>query len=179
MCDVYALNPGQSKQRSRCTASRTVLGGDRSVRSIVSGKVAGALTVLTNNTDSFYTGIDNANGGLKLTHRINNVNADIESQAPALNSAQAIVPYKIENTSDIEFYRVKTYHDPASPVNSRWDLQCFIGTLMPGQIRYCKRDIDLSPSGLHKAWGRVQGKPSSVSPANTINATNPTYFIVP
>ena len=179
VCDVYSLNPGQTKQRSRCKASRTVFSGHNQFQSIVTGKVTGSPTMLTNDTDAYYTGIDNASGELDVTHRINNINADSESQAPTLDSSMASVSFKIENTGDIELYRVKTYHDPASPVNSGWDLQCFIGTLKPGQIRYCKRDIILSESGLNKAWGRVQGKSASVSPTGAINAANPTYFIVP
>ena len=179
VCDVYALNPGQTKQRSRCKANRTVLSGDNQIQSIVTGKVAGAPTMLTNDTDAYYTGIDNATGMLRLTHRINNINADSESQAPTLDSSQVSVSFKIENTGDIELYRVKTYHDPASPVNSGWDQQCFIGTLKPGQVRYCKRDISLSNSGLNKALGWAQGKRSFVSPTGSINASNPTYFIVP
>ena len=179
VCDVYALDPGQTKQRSRCKTSRTVLSGDNQLHPIVTGKVSGAPTRLTNDTDAYYTGIDNASGELRVTHRINNINADRKSQAPTLGSSQASVSFKIENTSDIELYRVKTYHDPASPVNSGWDQQCFIGILKPGQIRYCKRDISLSNSGLNRALGWAQGKRSFVSPTGSVNAYNQTYFIVP
>ena len=179
VCNVYTLEPGQTKQRARCTAERVVLSGDHYIQSIVRGGVSGAPTYLTNDTDAYYTGNDNASGGLRLTHRINNINADLEDQAPTLSNSTASVSFKIENTGNIELYRVRTYHDPASPVNSGWEFKCLIGTLKPGQIRYCKRDMTLSESGLNKALGWAQGKRSFVSPTGAINASNPTYFIVP
>ena len=179
VCNVYGLDPGQTKQRSRCATYRTVLSGDNHVTANVTGKVAGAQTIISNTTNAYYTGIVNVTGELGVTHLINKVNADTVSQAPILDSSQTSVIFKIENTGEIELYRVYTFHDPASPVNSGWDQQCFIGTLTPGQIRYCKRDISFNNSGLHKAWGRVQGKTANVSPTGAVNAANPTYYIVP
>ena len=121
----------------------------------------------------------NVSGELRVTHRINNANADSPDQAQTLGSSQASVSYKVENTGEIELYQVKTYHDPVSPVNSGWALQCVLGPLKPGQVRYCKRDIILDETGLNQAMGRVQGRNAIRSATDVVNASNPTYFIVP
>ena len=91
----------------------------------------------------------------------------------------ATVLFKVENTGDIELYQVKTYHDPVSPVDSGWDLQCVLGPIKPGQVRYCKKDITLNDSGLNQAMGRAQGRNAIRSATEVVNASNPTYFNVP
>ena len=118
-------------------------------------------------------------GELRVTHRINNINADTVDQAPILDAQQATVLFKIENTGDIELYQVKAYHDPVSPVNSGWNLLCVLGPMEPGRIRYCKRTITLNESGLNHAMGRVQGRNAIRSATDVVNASNQTYFIVP
>ena len=100
-------------------------------------------------------------------------------QAPTLGSSQAILSYKVENTGEIELYQVKSYHDPVSPVNSGWSLQCVLGPLKPGQVRYCSRDITLNDSGLNQVMGRVQGRNAIRSASHVVNDFNPTYFIAP
>ena len=179
VCNMYAIDPGQSKQRWRCNNNRTVLEGDQHTMAKVTAKVSGSGEVLTSYTDAYYTGLTNVTGKLRVTHRINKINADTVDQAPTLDSSQAQIFFKVENTGEIELYQVNTYHDPVSPVNDGWDLQCFIGSLKPGQIRYCKRDITLGESGLNQAMGRVQGRNAITSATNVVNASNPTYFIVP
>ena len=156
VCNFFALNPGQS--RERCTSYQTVLEGDQYTMVKLSAKVSGSGEVLMSYTDAYYTGLTNVTGELRVTHRINDINADSAGQAPTLSSQQASVSFKIENTGDIELYQVKTYHDPVSPVNSGWDLQCVLGPMKPGQVRHCKRDLTLSESGLNQAMGRVQGR---------------------
>ena len=145
----------------------------------VTAKVSGSNQPRADETDAYYTGFGNVAGQLKVTHYVNNRNADTQAKAVAVNGNQAEILFKVENTGSIKLYRVKTYHDPASPVNSGWQQQCFIGTMMPGEVRYCKRTIDVAESGLNKAFGRVQGEDANVSPTGYVNASNPTYFIVP
>ena len=175
-CNFYALNPGQTRQR--CDAFQTVRDGEQRAQVTVTAKESGSDDALMSTTDAYYTGL-NVNGELRVTHRINNVNADNLDQAQTLSSSQATVSYKVENTGTIELYQVKTYHDPVSPVNSGWTLQCVMGSLKPGQFRYCKRDIDVTELGLNQAMGRVQGRNAIRSATEVVNASNPTYFIVP
>ena len=176
-CNFYSLNPGEIKER--CVTSQTVLKGDQHEKVKLMAKISGSGEMLTSNTDAYYTGLTNVTGELRVTHRINNVNADAIGQAPTLGSSQATVSYKVENIGDIEIYQVKTYHDPVSPVNSGWDLLCVLGPMKPGQVRYCKRDIILTESNINQVIGRVQGRNAIRSATNVVNASNPTYFIVP
>ena len=176
VCNFFALNPGQTRQR--CDTFKTVQAGEQHVQVNVSAKVSGSGETLTNSTDAYYTGL-NGNGELRVTHRINNVDADSQGQAQTLGSSQASVSYEVENIGEIELYQVKTYHDPVSPVNSGWALQCVLGPLKPGQVRYCKRDINLTEAGLNQAMGRVQGRNAIRSATDVVNASDPTYFIVP
>ena len=176
VCNFYTLDPGQTRQR--CDTFNTVLDGEQHVQVNVSAKVSGSGEVFSSSTDAYYTGL-NDSGELRVTHRINNINADSPDQAQTLGSSQSTVSYKVENTGEIELYQVKTYHDPVSPLNSGWALQCVLGPLKPGQIRYCKRDINLSETGLNQAMGRVQGRNAIRSATEVVNASNPTYFIVP
>ena len=74
VCNFFALNPGQSRQR--CDTFQTVLDGDQHLQVTVTAKVSGSNEVLTGSTDAYYTGL-NVNGELRVTHRINNINADI------------------------------------------------------------------------------------------------------
>ena len=125
----------------------------------------------------------NVTGRLDVTHSINNSagnsnHGDTENSAPYLNSSPATISFKVENIGEIELYQVKTYHDPVSPVNSGWAQQCVIGSLKPGQVRYCKRDIPVTETGLNQAMGRVQGRNAIRSATNVVNAANPTYFIL-
>ena len=104
---------------------------------------------------------------------------DTVDQAPTLGSQPATVLFKVENVGEIELYQVKTYHDAVSPVNTGWDLQCVLGPMKHGQVRYCKKDIPFTESGLSQAMGRVQGKNAFRSATDVVNASNPTYFIAP
>ena len=176
VCNLYTLNPGETKQR--CSTVEKVLEGDQHVKVAVNAKVSGKSTIVSANTDAYYTGISNSRGQLKVTHYIDKRNADTPAQAKTLSDESAKVLFKIENTGDIELYRVNTFHDPVSPVNSGWEQKCVIGNLKPGQVRYCKRDITLSEPGLNKAMGRAQGVDAYVSPTGVINDANPTYFKV-
>ena len=177
VCNFYSLNPGES--RERCVTYQAVLDGDLHSQVKVTAKASGSGEMLTGNTDAYYTGLNNVTGELRVTHRVNNINADVVDQAQTLGPQQANVLFKIENTGEIELYQVKAYHDPVSPMNSGWDLQCVTGSMKPGDIRYCKRDIILTEPGLNQAMGRVQGRNAIKSATNVINASNSTYFIVP
>ena len=177
VCNFYALNPGET--RERCVTYPTVIEGNQHFQVRVTAKVSGSGEVLTSDSDSYYTGLTNVKGNLHVTHRINNFNSDVVDQASVLDSKQATVLFKIENTGDIELYQVKAYHDPVSPENTGWDLQCVIGPMKPGQVRYCKRDIMLIETGLNQAMGRVQARNAIRSATDVVNASNPTYFIVP
>ena len=170
--------PGQSKQPSSCANFNDVLGGLNNVPANVTAKVSGTNEELASQTNSYYTGFGNVLGKLKVTHYVNNRNADTQGSAATVNGNQAEILFRVENTGSIKLYRVKTYHDPASPVNSGWEEQCLLGSLMPGDVRYCKRTINLTESGLHKAFGRVQGEDANVGPIGYVNASNPTYFNV-
>ena len=176
VCNFYSLNPGQSRQR--CDTYKIVLEGEQQMQVNVSAKVSGSDESLSSSTVAYYTGL-NVNGELRVTHRIDNVNADSLNQAHILDSSQASVSYKVENTGEVELYQVKTYHDPVSPVNSGWLVQCVLGPIKPGQVRYCKRDIDFTDAGLNQAIGRAQGRNAIRSATDIVNASNPTYFIVP
>lgn len=177
VCNFYALNPGQSRQR--CDSLQPVLEGNQQVKVTVTAKDSISAESLISHTDVYYTGHINATGKLQVKHKINNNDADSPDKAQRLNSSQTTVFFKIENIGEIELYRVKAYHDPVSPVNSGWSEQCIIGPLKPGQVRYCKRDILLSELGLNESMGRVQATNAINSATEVINAANPTYFIVP
>ena len=62
--------------------------------------------------------LETVTGTLKVAHWVDNRNADQQSQAQELADRQARVLFKVENATNIELYRVKTYHDPVTPVNS-------------------------------------------------------------
>ena len=175
VCNLYTLDPGHSV--TGCSQIRTVLAGDQAVHATVTAKVIGSGESLTARGRAFYNGL-NESGGLSVTHYINDRNADTQEAAVTVNSPEAKVLFRVENTGGIELYRVRTYHDPASPVNSGWEEKCFIGTLMPGQVRYCKRSIGITEAGLNKAFGRAQGRNANISGTDYVNASNPTYFEV-
>ena len=177
VCNLYTLDAGETKQS--CNTVETVLEGDQHVEITVNAKISGTSDSVSATTDSYYSGVINGQGEMAVTHYADNRNSDTPGQAQSLSSSQTNVLFKVENTGDIELYRVKTYHDPVSPVNSGWAQQCVMGPLKPGQVRYCKRDITLSDTGLNHAMGRVQGANAFSSPTSVINAANPTYFIVP
>ena len=176
-CNFYVLKPGESK--TGCTRFQPVEINGRFLDRTVTAKISGSSKVLSVTANAHYFGHSNTLGELSVTHRINNINADTQSQAPTLSSGQAEILYKVENTGKIELYKVKTYHDPVSPVNTGWAKQCSFGRLEPGQVRYCKRKIIVTEPGLNHAMGRVQALNGNLSHTAVINAANPTYFIVP
>ena len=172
--------PDQSKQSSRCANFNDVLAGLDNVPADVTAKVSGTSQELANQTNAYYTGFGGVPGKLNVTHYVNDKNAVRIQLVDALvvNGNQAEILFRVENTGSIKLYRVKTYHDPASPVNSDWEEQYFIGTMIPGQVRYCKRTINVTQAGLNKAFGRPQGEDANFSPIGYVNASNPTYFNV-
>ena len=176
VCNLYALDPGQSKQT--CTGNHTVLSGSNNVPAIVTAKVSGKNQELSNQSNAYYSGHDNLSGELSVAHFINDYSADTQAAAVDVYGNQADVLFRVQNTGSIELYRIKTYHDPVSPINSGWQQQCEIGTLMPGQVRYCKRTISVNQLGLNHAFGRAQGVNAFVSPTGVVNAANPSYFNV-
>ena len=178
VCNLYTLDPGESKQRYHCANSKDVLAGLNNVPAKVTAKVSGSNQKLANQTNAYYNGFGNEPGKLKVTHYVNNKNADTGASAVTANGNQAEIVFRVENTGSIKLYRVNTFHDPASPVNSGWQQQCFIGTLDPGQVRYCKRTINVTEGGLNKVFGRAQGEDANVNPTGFVNASNPTYFNV-
>ena len=178
VCNLYSLMPGQSKQPSSCANFNNVLAGLNNVPANVSAKVSGSNQALASQTNAYYNGFGNEPGKLKVTHYVNNNNADTQASAVTVNGNQAEIVFRVENTGSIKLYRVKTYHDPASPIDSGWQQQCFFGTMMPGEVRYCKRTISVPQTGLNKAFGRAQGEDANVNPTGFINAANPTYFNV-
>ena len=177
VCNLYTLNPGESKQR--CVTFQTVLEGDQNTQVKLAARVSGTGEELERYTNAYYTGLTNVTGKLRVTHLINNIDSDTVDQAPTLDSSQATVLFKIENIGKLELYQVRAYHDPVSPVNSGWELQCVIGPMKPGRTRYCKKDISFNEPGLNQAMGRVQAKNAIRSASDVVNASNPTYFIVP
>ena len=84
VCNFYALEPGQSRQR--CFTFQTVLEGDQHMQVTVTANVSGSGMALTSSTNAYYSGL-NVSGQLRVTHRINNVNADNPDQAPTVNAA--------------------------------------------------------------------------------------------
>ena len=177
VCDFFVLEPGQS--RTRCYSNKTVLEGEQRDFVRINARVTGTAELLTNYTNAYYTGVSNATAQMRVNHYINNKNADTPNQAVNVNSQPATVFFSVENTGDIELYRVRAYHDPISPVNSGWAEQCKIGPIRPAQTRYCRRDIMLPNTGLNHVIGRAQGVNAFVTPTGVINAENPTYFNVP
>ena len=178
VCNLYALDPGESIQRYKCASNQDVLVGSNNIPATVTAKVSGSSQELASHTNAYYTGFGNEPGKLKVTHYVDNRNADTQAAAMDVNGNEAEVVFRVENTGDIELYRVNTFHDPASPVNSGWQQQCFIGTLDPGQVRYCKRTVSVTHGGLNKVFGRAQGSNANVSATGFVNASNPTYFNV-
>ena len=178
VCNVYPLDPGESRQRYHCANSQDVLAGLNNVPAKVTAKVSGSNQKLANQTNAYYNGFGNEPGKLKVTHYVNNKNADTGASAVTANGNQAEIVFRVENTGSIKLYRINTFHDPASPVNSGWQQQCFIGTLDPGQVRYCKRTVSVTHEGLNKVFGRAQGEDANVNPTGFVNASNPTYFNV-
>ena len=176
VCNLYALDPGESTQG--CTNNQAVLVGANNVPASVSAIVSGSSETLSGQTNAYYTGLSNMPGELNVTHYVNDNNADTQASAVDVNGNEADVLFRVENTGSIELYRIKTYHDPFSPINSGWQEKCFIGTMMPGQIRYCKRTINITEAGLNKVFGRAQGLNANVSATGYVNASNPTYFNV-
>ena len=176
VCNLFALDPGESTQG--CTRNENVLEGVRNVPATVTAMVSGTSQTRVGQTNAYYTGLSNMPGRLKVTHYVNDKNADTPANNVAINSNQAEVLYRVENTGGIELYRIKTYHDPVSPINSGWQEQCLIGTLLPGEVRYCKRTINLAQAGLNKIFGRAQGLNANVSATGFVNAANPTYMNV-
>ena len=178
VCNLYTLNPGQTKQPYRCASNQDVLMGQNDIPATVTAKITGSNQELADLTHAYYTAYDWYRRELKVTHYVNNRNADTQASAVNVNGNQAEVLFRVENTGLIELYNVKTYHDPASPINSGWQQQCFIGTMEPAQVRYCKRTISVTESGLNKAFGRAQGEDAKVSPTGYVNASNPSYYNV-
>ena len=177
VCNFFSLNPGETKQR--CSSYQIVLNDDQHAEVSVTAKVSGSSDTLTNTTNAYYYGWSFAVSSLSVTHRINGVNADTPDQAPTLDNPLGEVLFKVENTGEIELYRVKAYHDPVGPVNNGWEELCVIGILKPGQVRYCKRDKTFTNSGLNHAVGRAQGSNAIINPTAIVNWNNPTYFMVP
>ena len=54
VCNFFALNPGQTRQR--CDTLQTVLDGEQYMQVNVSAKVSGSGETLANSTDAYYTG---------------------------------------------------------------------------------------------------------------------------
>lgn len=177
VCNLYALNPGQTKQS--CTTFQTVLQGDQQTQALVTAKVSGTAQILSNSTNAHYTGHVNPQTTIVVNQYIDNFLADSETNAVTLDNNQAEILFIVKNTGDIELYQAKTYHDPVSPVNSGWLQQCNIGSIKPGELRFCKRYITLTESGLNLAMGRVQAKNAFINAPAFINFANPTYFVVP
>ena len=178
VCNLYALDPGESIQRYKCANNQTVLAGSNNIPATVTAKLSGSNQALADQTNAYYTGFSNMPGKLEVTHYVNARNADTPAKAVDVNGNEAEVLFRVENTGRTELYRVNTFHDPASPVNSGWQQQCFIGTLMPGQVRYCKRTVSVTHEGLNKVFGRAQGSNANVSATGFVNASNPSYFNV-
>ena len=178
VCNLYALEPGESKQRYSCSNNQDVLVGTSNIDATVTAKVAASNEELVSQTNAYYIGHSNVPGILNVTHYVNDKNADTQASAVDVTDNKAEFLFRVKNTGLIELYRVKTYHDPASPINSGWQQQCYIGTLLPGQVRYCKRTISVNRIGLNKAFGRVQSVNANVSATGFVNSANPTYFNV-
>ena len=176
VCNLYTLEPGQSV--TRCSANAAVLAGDQNTPAMVTALVSGSNEQLTSLTDAYYTGHSNVSGELSVTHYVNNDDANTAADAAMVTGNQAEVLFRVENTGPIELYRIRTYHDPVSPVDTGWQEQCFIGILEPGQVRYCKRTIATTQPGLNKAQGRAQGANANVSATGFVNAANQSYFEV-
>ena len=178
VCNLYNLAPGQSKQPYRCANFLDVLTGFNKVSATVTAKATGSGQSISGLANAYYTGHSNVSGQLKVTHYVNEKNADTQSTAVDVNGNKAEVKIRVENTGFIELYRVKLYHDPASPVNSGWQELCYKGTLVPGEVRYCKRTISTTQAGLNAAFGRAQGLNANNRSTGYVNATNLTYFDV-
>lgn len=177
VCNFYTLNPGESKKQ--CYSNEIVLEGDQRAEIMVSAITSDTAQTLSASVGAYYKGHINTTGSMSVTHYVNGVNADNVDQAVNLDSSQATLLFKVVNTGEIELYRVKTYHDPVVPVDGGWDELCVLGTIKPGEEKYCKRDITLPEPGLNYSFGRAQGANAIISATEIVNSNNPTYFIVP
>ena len=178
VCNLYTLDAGETKSRHRCARNETVQVDSHNVNATVTARISGTNRTISADTDAYYTGHSNVSGQLSVTHFVNNSNADTVADAITTTSNRVEILFRVENTGPIELYRVKTYHDPVNPVNSGWQEKCLIGSLMPGQVRYCKRTISVDKQGLNLAIGRAQGVNANVSNTGIVNAANPSYFNV-
>ena len=79
MCNLYARDPGESKQRHRCGSNQAVLVGSNNVPATVTAKVSGSSQELAGHTNTYYTGLTNMPGKLKVMHYVNNRNADTQA----------------------------------------------------------------------------------------------------
>ena len=175
-CNFYALNPGES--RTRCSTNVAVLVGDQNVTATVTAKVSGSNELLSATADAYYKGHSNVSGELYVRHHMNGYAGDTTASfatLPFVNRAHLL--FKLENTGPIELYRVRVFHDPGSSETTGWQQQCFFGTLQPGEIRYCKRTVDINAEpGFHLTRGRAQGLNANVSATGYINAVNDTWY---
>ena len=175
VCMLYTLLPGETKQ---CASNQPVLPGDRNAVASVSAKIAGTSAPATGKANAHYTGHESA-PSMSVTHYVNNTNADSESHAVTVNGDTAKVLLRVENTGDVEIYRVRLYHDAISPVNTGWQELCYTGTLQPGQVRHCKADLTTMEPGLNHAAGRAVGFAANVGREGRTTAANPSYFYTP
>ena len=68
VCNLHALDPGESKQPYRCASNQVVLAGHNNVPANVTAEVSGTNQALANHTNAYYTGFSNVPDKLKVTH---------------------------------------------------------------------------------------------------------------
>lgn len=111
-----------------------------------------------------------------MKHYINDQRANFPSTAVNVTGSNIDVLFRVENTGPIELYRIKTYHDPSFPIDSGWQKLCDIESLMPGDVRYCKRSITVTEEGFNSSIGRVQAVNANINHTGIINTSNRAYF---
>ena len=175
VCMLYTLLPGETK---KCASNQPVLSGDQNAVARVTAKRINSSQTAGGETNAFYKGYESA-PSLSVTHYVNNTNADTQPQAVTVDSNKAVVLFRVENTGDVEIYRVRLYHDPVSPENTGWQELCYTGALLPGQVRHCKSEVTATGSGLNLAFGRAVGFGANIGREARTTASNPSYFLTP
>ena len=154
-CSIPGLLPGQSK---RCQAHYPVQKGFNSVPAEAIAKVSGSKTMVSVVSTAAYQGHRVRGGKLEVAQSLNKGPGDRQRDAVLVEvGAEQQWSYRVENTTNVNLYKVKVYLDGQLPNNTHWEQQCFLGRLKPGEVRYCNREQVLGEPGLNLAQGWAQG----------------------
>lgn len=162
-CNLYTLEPGQTKRR--CGSLQRVNDSGYFVDKVQArGVVATSADVRVADTKSYYSAalkLSPYQYGLTVVYSVKNSqgkweSTDYNDSIVQVNSKQVQVRFYVKNRTRGAIYNVETFHDPESPVDGGWVEQCDFGTIYPQQIRFCTRTVNFDQSGLNVVNGRVR-----------------------